>query len=229
MTTQTRVDAPALPRVNLLPPEIADARRFKRVQMALGGAVALAVLAVGGLYYQAHSGVSAANDDVTRAQQEGTSLQHELTTYQNVTAVKSQVETAEGYLHQAMGPQVLWSHYLSDLTLTLPGNVWLTTMQINLVGQAGASSGSSQGVQGALPAADAIGAVELQGSALSQRDVAAVLASIAKEKGFNNSYLTKSVEAVITNSTKKVANFDVTVNVTMKALSGRYLTPMAGE
>jgi Tfp pilus assembly protein PilN len=229
VTTQTRVDAPALPRVNLLPPEIADARRFKRVQVGLGAAVALTVLAVGALYYHAHSGVAAANAEVTHAQQEGASLQHQLTTYQNVTAVKAQVETAEGYLQQAMGPQVLWSHYLSDLSLILPGNVWLTTVQVNLVGQGGTSSATSAGVTGSLPAADAIGAVELQGSALSQRDVAAVLSSLVKETGFNNSYFTKSAETVVTNSTKKVANFDATVNVTLKALSGRYLTPMAGE
>lgn len=229
MTTQTRLDAPALPRVNLLPPEIAEARRFKRVQAGLGGAVALAVLAVGGLYVQAHSGVSSAKSDVTNAQQENTRLQHELTQYQNVTAVKEQVSTAEGYLRQAMGPQVLWSHYLSDLTLTLPGNVWLTNIQVNLVGSAAGSSTSGPGVSGALPNPDAIGAVEVQGSALSQRDVAALLASLVKEKGFVGSYLTKSVEAVVTNSTKKVANFDATVDVTAGALSGRYLTPMAGE
>jgi Tfp pilus assembly protein PilN len=126
---------------------------------------------------------------------------------------------------------VLWSHYLSDLSLTLPGNAWLTQMQVTLVGATSTtgSSGSGTGVAGALPAPDAIGAVDIQGSALSQRDVAALLSSLAKEKGFNNSYLTKSIEAVVTNSTKKVANFEATVNVTMKALSGRYLKPMAGE
>ena len=39
MSTQTTTRLATLPRVNLLPPEIEQARQFRRVQYALGGAV----------------------------------------------------------------------------------------------------------------------------------------------------------------------------------------------
>jgi Tfp pilus assembly protein PilN len=227
VTTQTLVGTPTLPSVNLLPPEIAEARRFKRVQLALGGAVLAALLAVVGLYYNSHSGVSAAQDGLTKAKADNVRLQRELTQYQNVTAMKDEVAASQANLELAMGPQVLWSHYLSDLSLILPGNVWLTTVQVNLTGPA-ASSGTGT-IQGALPAVDAIGAISFQGSALTHHDVAALLTALAKEKGFSNPYFTSSAETVVPNTTKKVADFQATVDVTLKALSGRYLTPMAGE
>ena len=220
----TLVGTPGLPRVNLLPPEIAEARRFKRVQLALGGAVVLSVLAVGGLYMHAHGGVGSAQDELTQAQQDNTRLQAELTRYDTVTAMKDRVELAETNLRQAMGAQVLMSHYLSDLSLILPGNVWLTNVQMSLTGPTAATS-----TNGALPSPDAIGSISFQGSALSHHDVAAMLSSLAKEKGFADPYFTQSAEAVVQNTDKKVANFKATVNLTVRALSGRYLMPMAGE
>jgi Tfp pilus assembly protein PilN len=218
-----------LPRVNLLPPEIAEARRLRRTKAALGAAVALSVLTVGALYYNAHGGVSSAQDELTAAQSENTSLQQQLTQYQNVTALKDQVAIAQTNLQTAMGPQVLWSRYLADLSLMMPGNVWLTEVQANLgtsTGEAGASPG---GITGALPSADAIGAMSLKGSALSHRDVAAMLSALAKEKGMNDAFFTKSSETVVQNTTKTVTDFEATTNLTSGALSGRYLTPTAGE
>jgi Tfp pilus assembly protein PilN len=227
MTMQTLTGTPTLPRVNLLPPEIAEAKRMRRVQAGLGAAVAVSVLAVVGLYYNAHSGVGAAQDQVAQAQADNTRLQQQLTQYQNVTALKDRVSEAETNLQQAMGPQVLWSHVFSDLSLTLPGNVWMTELQAQL----GTSDGTSApgGITGALPSADAIGAISLKGSALGHRDVAAMLSSLAKEKGFKDPFFTKASEAVVQNTTKKVDEFEMTTNLTSKALSGRYLTPLAGE
>jgi Tfp pilus assembly protein PilN len=224
---QTLTGTPTLPRVNLLPPEIAEAKRLRRVQAGLGVTVAVAVVAVGALYYNAHGGVASAQDQLTQAQQESTRLQQQVTQYQNVTALKDRVSAAETNLQQAMGPQVLWSHYMSDLAVTLPGNVWLTEVQAKL----GTSDGTQSpgGIAGALPSADAIGAISLQGSALTHGDVASMLSALAKEKGFKDPFFTKSSEAVVQNTTKKVAQYQMTVNLTSKALSGRYLMPLAGE
>jgi Tfp pilus assembly protein PilN len=227
VSTQTLTGTPTLPRVNLLPPEIAEARRFRRVRVGLGAAVAVSVLGVGALYMHAHSGVGAAQQQLTQAQDENTSLTRQLAQYQNVTALKDQVEVAETNLQQAMGPQVLWSHYMSDLSLVLPGNVWLTEVQVALGNDGSASSPG--GIAGALPSADAIGAISLKGSALSHDDVAALLTALAKEKGFSDPYLTQSAESVVQNTTKRIDDFQGSVDLSTKALSNRYSTPSAGD
>jgi len=41
--TKVATGAPEMPRVNLMPPEIAEAARFRRFQLAMGGAVVGAV------------------------------------------------------------------------------------------------------------------------------------------------------------------------------------------
>ena len=49
---------PVLPKVNLLPPEIAQAARFRRIQLALGGGVVAALGTVTLLYVLAVGSVS---------------------------------------------------------------------------------------------------------------------------------------------------------------------------
>ncbi|MGH8938093.1 MAG: hypothetical protein ACRDV2_01960, partial [Actinomycetes bacterium] len=60
MTTLTTTRLATLPRVNLLPPEIEEQRRFRRVQAGLGGAVAVAVALVAAGFVMANSEVSSA-------------------------------------------------------------------------------------------------------------------------------------------------------------------------
>jgi hypothetical protein len=47
-----------LPSVNLMPAEIAEAARFRRLQFAMGAAVLGAVVVVGALYVHGKSSVS---------------------------------------------------------------------------------------------------------------------------------------------------------------------------
>ncbi|MEA2346973.1 MAG: hypothetical protein QOG62_760, partial [Thermoleophilaceae bacterium] len=64
MSTQTTIRLATLPQVNLLPPEIEQQRRFRRVQVALGGAVLASIVVAAGLFVVASGQVSSAQDDL---------------------------------------------------------------------------------------------------------------------------------------------------------------------
>src|SRR5438309_5065827 len=83
--------AVVLPRVNLLPPEIHEAARFRRFQLAMAGAGVAAVAIVGFLGYSAHHGVSSAQGQLDAAKQQQSSLQHQLAGLQSVRDVYTQV------------------------------------------------------------------------------------------------------------------------------------------
>lgn len=205
-----------LPRVNLLPPEIAAAARFRRFQLAMVGAGVAAVVVVAGLGYNAHQGVSSAQSDLAAQQARATTLKSQLAGLQSVKDVYTQVAAKKAMLAQAMGPEIRWSYVMTDLSLKVPQNVWLTTMTATeqatpaAPGSAAATAGTATG----------IGTVTFAGTAFTHDDVATWLEMLAKERGFTNAYFTNSTKASL--GARETVNFSSSVTITPAALSGRY-------
>jgi len=170
----------AFPRVDLLPPEIAEERRFRSIRALLGLAVVLTVIAVGGLYYLSHSRIADAQAGVDAAQQRTTLLQAQINKFAYVPKVYAQVSAAQAELTLATGTEVNYSYVLNDISLTAAANrnVYLSGLQI-------AQSSGAQGATGDV----GIGTVEMDGSAVAIKDVATWLDSLAATRNFGDAYL----------------------------------------
>jgi Tfp pilus assembly protein PilN len=220
------LQVPKLPRVNLLPPEIQEAARFRRFQLAMVAAGVGAVAIVAALGVSAHSGVSHASADLAQANAQQASLQSQLSGLQSVRDVYNQVAAKKAMLSQAMGSEIRWSYYLTDLSLKVPDHVWLTSVTATEAGTPGGTTSAptttaaagSAGASALLPAG--VGTVTFAGTAFSHDDVATWLDTVAKERGFANAYFTNSTKAKI--GSRDVVNFLSSVTVTQSALSGRY-------
>ncbi len=210
---------PVMPRVNLMPPEIAEAARFRRFQLAMGGAVVAAVAVVGLLYTQAHHGVSSAQFELSQAQQQHTALQAQRARLQSVDDVYTQVAAKKAMLQQAMGDEIRWSRYLTDLSLRIPDKVWLTN--VSATETAGSAAAATTAATSTVPTG--IGTVTFAGTAFSHDDVATWLEMLAKERGFTNAYFSNSTESKI--GEKGVVTFSSSVTLDDKAKSGRYTQP----
>jgi Tfp pilus assembly protein PilN len=204
-----------MPRVNLLPPEIREAARFRRFQLAMVAAGLGAVAIVGALTYSAHNSVSHAKSDLASAQAQHTNLQAQLAGLQSVRDVYAQVAAKKAMLAQAMSPEIRWSYYMTDLSLKIPQNVWLTNVAAT---EQAPAAGAATAAQPAVPAG--IGSVTFSGVAFAHDDVATWLDALAKERGFTNAYFTNSTKASI--GPKSIVNFSSSVTLTQAALSGRY-------
>jgi Tfp pilus assembly protein PilN len=211
-----------LPRVNLLPAEIAEAARFRRFQLAMGGAVVAAVVVVGGLYVHGQSAVHDAQSDLDSARAQQTSLQGTLNSLRSVQDVYGQVAAKQAMLTQAMGQEVRWSGYLADLSLRVPDKVWLTNITASET-----ATGLSAAATTAAPAAPGtetgIGTITFAGVAFSHDDVATWLDVLAKERGYANAYFSNSTESKI--GARTVVNYTSSVVLTEDAKSGRYTKP----
>jgi Tfp pilus assembly protein PilN len=220
------VVSPSLPRVNLMPPEIAEAAKFRRFQLAMGGAVLAAVAVVGALYFQAQGSKGNAQSGLDAARNQQTALQAKLNSLQSVQQVYAEAAAKEAMLKQAMGQEVRWSSYLTDLALHMPDNVWLTTVQasetaVPVTGTTAAAPAAATPATGTTTLAPAgIGTVTFSGVAFSHNDVAAWLDALAKEKGFTNPYFSNSTETTL--GPRTVVNFASSVSLTDAAKSGRY-------
>ena len=211
-----------LPRVNLLPPEIGERVRFRRIQYGLGlgvlGALGVVVLLVA----VASSNVDAANQDVAASNSTATDLKQQTDSYAGVSAVYAKAATAKAQLTQAMGQEVRYSQLLNDMSLSVPENVWVTDITFAQTDGTGPATAAPTAVAGD----PGIGSVTFSGTAFSHDDVAVWLDALAKQKGYANPYFTNSTEKLI--GTRKAVGFDSTVTLTPAALSGRFTAPAGG-
>jgi Tfp pilus assembly protein PilN len=221
--TGAAISLDSLPRVNLLPPEIAEVRRMRRIQLGLGGAVLGAVGVVALLYVAASSSVSSAQTDLDNANAKHAVVQAETAKYSQVTAVYARAAAAQAMLTQAMGEEVRYSQFLNDLSLSVPENVWLKNITFT---QTGAAAPAGPAAAANPLTAAGIGTVTFTGVGFQHDDVAVWLESLASQKGYANPYFSSSTEALL--GTRKTVNFTSTVSLTPAAYSGRYAKPIGG-
>jgi Tfp pilus assembly protein PilN len=232
-TQPLRSGTVVLPRVNLMPPEIHEAARFRRFQLGLAAAGAGAIVIVGALFFQAHSGVASAKSQLADAQARHAQLEQQRQALQPVQDVYNQVAAKRAMLQQAMGGEIRWSYYLNDLSLKIPENVWLTNVSATETGTGLAATGTSAAAnnptaQAAAAAAasttSGVGSINFGGVAFSHDDVANWLDSLAREKGYANPYFSNSTETFI--GPRKVVTFTSSVQLTPAAYSNRYSTSL---
>jgi Tfp pilus assembly protein PilN len=220
MSTLTTTRVGTLPRVNLLPPEIEQARRFRHVQLALGAGVLGSLGVVAAVFVLASGQVGAAQDDLDGSKAQTTKLEAQSAEYSQVPLVYSQVEAARAQLELAMGKEIRWSFYLNDLSLKTPRNVWVTTMAVQSTDAAAAAAAPAAG-QTATYIQPGVASVSFEGYAIKHNDVATWLDSLAKQKGYDQPYFTDSTKELI--GTTPVVRFKSQVSVTDDALSKRYI------
>lgn len=214
-TELLRTGLPTLPRVNLLPVEVAEAVRFRRIQAGFGGGLLATVAVMGVLYVAAASTAADAEDELQVATARNAAVQAQNTKFAGVEAVYARAEAAQTMLTQAMGDEVRYSSALNDLARSVPDDVWLKNITIT---QTAVPAGVGD-VEGG------IGTVTFTGTAFEHDDVAAWLESLTR-KGYATPTLASSTEALL--GERVTVDFVSSVVLTPPALSGRYTTVAGG-
>jgi Tfp pilus assembly protein PilN len=220
-TTTSLTTGHALPRVNLLPPEVHQARKLRKLQLGLGAGVAVVAVILGGLYVMQSRDASTAADQLATVQAQTTTLNTQKAQYADVPRTLGQIEAAEDARQAAMGNDVSWYRYLNDLTYITPKNVWLDGVTVTFSGSSsGSTSTASTASTTGSTTTPGIATITFAGHGYAHNDVAAWLDAVAKEKGWTDAYFTNSKINAINNH--KTVDFTSSVTVTAKALSHRY-------
>ena len=203
-----------MPKVDLLPPEIAEEAKFRTLRLGLGLGVAASAVLVGFVWYSAHSSAAGAQQELATAQAHQTLLQAEVAKYADVPAEYAQVAAAQGELTTAMGHEIRYSYVLNDLGMTIPSKVWLTSASI------------AQDIDGGSPPTGAWGntgvaRLSVVGIAYHYPDVAAWLQMLGKGKYYTDPYFSDAHAGEPIGTHSNVA-FSSDVLITDKAYSNRY-------
>jgi hypothetical protein len=206
-----RIAWATVPRVNLLPIEIVEARRFRRVQLVLGVTVVSTLLIAGGGTYLAQRATNKAHDRLHASQTQVTRLQSEENRYAAVPLVIAEVDAANTARTLALGSDVLWYRYLNDVDDARPANVELSALSVTMNNAAAVAAPSSNPLSNV-----GIGTITATGTAQKYKDVANWLDAVEKITGLSSSALSSAAEAdgKLTFSSGAIVDSD--------ALSGRY-------
>jgi Tfp pilus assembly protein PilN len=219
----TRVEWAPVARVNLLPREIAEGRRFRHVQRGLAAVVLLVLCAAGAAYWWSEQKVTEARDSLEAVQAETVRLQARQRSFAEVPTTLAALEAAEGARADVMTNDVLWHRYLTDIRDAAPDGVTFEALSFKVNGPvldqqaAAATPGTEQNANPFAPAG-AVGSVSIQGISGSYPEVADWMDAIEEVNGLEVTVLESATGSTEGDS----VSFSGSITITADALSHRY-------
>jgi hypothetical protein len=202
---------------NLLPDEIVAGRRARQARGLVLVALLVVVALLAGWFLYANHQVSLADNDLNDVTSQVTTLQHSQGKYQDVVDTQNETATISKQLKSLLGNDLPWSTLLSTLRSTG------TASGVTVLGVIGTLDAANAGgtTTGTLPSASgvtSIGTITLTGSGPDKPSIAKYVDNLGKLTMVANPYLTTATQA------EANVTFSITLNITSKALCGRYGT-----
>jgi Tfp pilus assembly protein PilN len=201
-------------RVNLLPPEIYERQRIRRRTGAVVAVGLLVLLAIGAFYFLQVVRLNEVQDDVAAQEARNAELQAQINDLQDIAALETEIATTRTLLNDLLADRVLWSGILRDVSLVIPGEVWLNS----LTGSTGTPAAGSTETTTTTPVttgAGLVGQISFTGFAFEHPDVALWLSRLEDVRGFVNPWLSSSAKSVI--GTSEVVQFTSSVDLSEQA------------
>lgn len=223
MSAQTKSTHPVQPGVNLLPPEVHQRRAARKVRayLLLAIGVVLALVVVGVLW--ADGKVREAEDRLQAAEDEHADLLAEEATYWEVPIVLAELKNAENAETLAMWRDILWEPYALEIVDALPDDVIFEWYAVQSPGAIDGSLVPNHPFEN-----DAYAWIQFEGYVATRPDAAEWMESIEAIKGFENAYIEfVELEGDADEADSSIYSFKGDVDVTIDALSGRYLPDSA--
>lgn len=214
----------AVPRVNLLPPEIGEQRRLRRLAAGLAVAVVACTGVVGGLYTYESGQRADAQAQVDALTQTQRGLQQQVTALSSARTTQTSLQATKQAMTQAMSGEILYSKYLDALRLHVPDGVRFSNVAFTPPGQAAGSTTSTPSASAptsstsASSGAGGVGSLMVSGMARNADLVATWMDQLSSIDGLTDVYL--STDTV--DDSTHLHSFTVTATVTSAALSHRF-------
>src|SRR5918996_7433 len=112
-------------RINLLPPEVGERQRRRRRTVLVGIIGLVVLLGVVAFYFLQVIRLSGIEDDIAAQEAENAELQRQIDELSDIAALEQEIAATRDLLAQLLEDRVLWSGVMRDISLVLPGELWL--------------------------------------------------------------------------------------------------------
>jgi Tfp pilus assembly protein PilN len=201
-------------QVNLLPPEIRQRAKTRRLAFLIGiaGAVVIALL----LLFWAAKSVSLQQTNQQIAVQKGVNagLEGQIQELQPFQDLETQLETSQKLVATALAGEVSWSEALRDVQLIIP-----TDMALNsFTGSTSATSAAVTTTTAPGAGPTTVGNIAFDGNSVGTLRIARWLTRLVEVRGWANAWLTSATES---GSRTNIYQFNTTVDLLPTALTAR--------
>jgi Tfp pilus assembly protein PilN len=196
-------------RVNLLPGEIRERQRVRRRGGAVAAVGVVALAALGAFYFLQQMRLNDLKQDLAAQQAENDRLRGEIAELQEFDQQQRELAASQDLLNTLLADEVRWSGVLRDISLVIPGQTWLTTLN----GQITQTEGTVQPTE----PSGLIGQISFNGFGLSHRAVALWLTRLEDVEGFANPWVSTSQKTEI--GLQEVVQFTSTTDLSAQILA----------
>jgi Tfp pilus assembly protein PilN len=217
-------------QVNLLPTDVKERQRTRRLTAAVIMAVGAVVALMFFVFVLQTARLSDANHKLATQKAANTELEGQIAGLQEFAALKSQVAAREALAVEALNGQVLWSGVLRDVSMVIPDKVWLSSMTGTVTPPApaappapapAATPGATPEPSAAptappvVPASTLIGSIQFQGMADDHPAVAQWLTRLEQVTGWANAWISNASE--VDNSGNTDIQWTGSIDLTLEA------------
>jgi cell division protein FtsB len=201
-------------QVNLLPSDVKDRQRTRRLTAGVIMAVAAVVALLAFVFVLQAARLSDATQKLETQQAKNADLSGKIAQLSEFADLKAQVSAAEARSATALDGEVLWSGVLRDVSMVIPDEVWLSGMVGTLTPSsastvrtpapatpstgatpsAGSTPAPATRAPATAPGTTLIGTIQFQGSADDHPSVAQWLTRVEQVTGWANPWITNSTE-----------------------------------
>ncbi|HWG97788.1 MAG TPA: hypothetical protein VNV66_00310 [Pilimelia sp.] len=199
---------------NLMPDEIVQERRTRRIRRGVIVGLSAVLLGTAGWYGIAVVQTAAGRVALAQAESDVAELRRQKTDYADLIAAQGGTAAITGQLEQLMTTDVRWARVLAEVRGVAPAGVRVEALAVKLT-----SEEDRQSAEGGLPgvtAAKPIGQLTLNGVGPDRQAVARYLEALAGVRGLDNPYLGSAT------SQDDEVLFTMQITLTDAAVGGRY-------
>ncbi|HET6771267.1 MAG TPA: PilN domain-containing protein [Actinomycetota bacterium] len=196
-------------RVNLLPGEVRERQRVRRRGGAVAAVGVVALAALGAFYFLQQMRLNDLKQDLAAQQAENDRLRGEIAELQEFDQQQRELAASQDLLNTLLADEVRWSGVLRDISLVIPGQTWLTTLNGQLT--------QTEGTVQATEPSGLIGQISFNGFGLSHRAVALWLTRLEDVEGFANPWVSTSQKTEI--GLQEVVQFTSTTDLSAQILA----------
>lgn len=204
---------------NLLPTEIVELRRGRKVRRRVIAALAAFAVVLGGWYGLARYQTSTAHDALSAAEADAQVVIRQQRAFGEVISVQADSQAIQTQLSSLLTHDLRWSRLLTSLNAAMPDGMAVTGVSGALTATAGTAAAGAGPTSTQLPntsGRDLVGTLVVTGTATGLNAVAAYLDALGKTAGLGN----PTLDGVIAQDDG--LHFTLRLDITTSALGGRY-------
>lgn len=195
-------------QVNLLPPDILQAQRYRRLTSGVVVAGIVLVAAVFGYYLLQSNELSSVNDEIVAQEATNTSIQASIAEKQKYADLQAEAQAQQQLLAAAYAGEVSFSALLMDFSRVIPSDAYVNSLAVQADQATVAAEGATPGL---------IGGITGSGQAVSIDTLSVFLTRLEQVKGWVNPWMS----TVSRNEEVNGYDYSVSVDLTDEVVTER--------